>query len=82
MFYSLWKSASKLSRGCSNAGDHHFDGNRAQSYSTTTLPCPMDGPVASSLGWAAYHDVALMYFLQQFEFENSEKIRTWHSLEP
>jgi hypothetical protein len=60
--YSLWKSASKLSRGCSNAGDHHFDGNRAQSSSTTTLPCPMDGPVASSPGWAAY--VALMYLSQ------------------
>ena len=53
----------KLARGAEQAGDHHCDGMHPQSSSSTTsLPCPMDGPDASSPGWAAY--AALMYCSQ------------------
>ena len=61
--YSLLKFATKLARGAEPAGEHRCDGVHPQSSSsTTTLPCPMDGPDASSPGSAAY--AALMYFSQ------------------
>ena len=61
--YSLLKFATKLARGAEPAGEHRCDGVHPQpSSSTTTLPCPMDGPDASSPGSAAY--AALMYLSQ------------------
>jgi hypothetical protein len=64
--YSLRKSSSKLSRGGTEAGNHHSAGAQAGNHpepsSTTSFPCPMDGPVAAASGWAAY--VALMYLSQ------------------
>ena len=61
--YSSWKIATKLARGSEQAGDHHCYGILPRlSSSTTTRPCPMDGPEACSHGSAAY--AALMYFSQ------------------